>query len=93
MQVAFYFAGEITQVSDAIPWVRCASGNVFLLCVDQSIDLSSQIGNLFIITVIGANVIYLNWQRSPLRLSQKASVEKSKTNAANVIIPHLMQEL
>ena len=29
MQVAFYFAGEITQVLDAIPWVRCASGNVF----------------------------------------------------------------
>ena len=29
MQVAFYLAGEITQVIDAIPWVRCASGNVF----------------------------------------------------------------
>ena len=29
MQVVFYFAGEITQVLDAIPWVRCASGNVF----------------------------------------------------------------
>ena len=29
MQVAFYFAGKITQVLDAIPWVRCASGNVF----------------------------------------------------------------
>ena len=28
MQVAFYFAGEITQVLDANPWVRCASGNV-----------------------------------------------------------------
>ena len=28
MQVAFYFAGEITQVLDAIPWVRCASGNI-----------------------------------------------------------------
>ena len=26
--MAFYFAGEITQVLDAIPWVRCASGNV-----------------------------------------------------------------
>ena len=23
-------SGEITQVLDAIPWVRCASGNVFL---------------------------------------------------------------
>ena len=29
MQVAFYLAGEIPQVLDAIPWVRCASGNVF----------------------------------------------------------------
>ena len=28
MQVAFCFAGEITQVLDALPWVRCASGNV-----------------------------------------------------------------
>ena len=28
MQVAFYLAGEVTQVLDAIPWVRCASGNV-----------------------------------------------------------------
>ena len=24
----FYLAGEITQVIDSIPWVRCASGNV-----------------------------------------------------------------
>ena len=31
MQVAFYLAGEITQVKESIPWVRCASGNV-LLC-------------------------------------------------------------
>ena len=28
MQVTFSFAGELTQVLDAIPWVRCASGNV-----------------------------------------------------------------
>ena len=29
MQVAFFLlAGEITQVKEAIPWVRCASGNV-----------------------------------------------------------------
>ena len=35
MQVAFYFAGEITQVLDAIPWVHCASGNVkfFMLLI------------------------------------------------------------
>ena len=31
MQVAFYLAKEITQVQDAIPWVRCASGNVYNL--------------------------------------------------------------
>ena len=30
MQVAFYLAGEITQVEESIPWVRCASGNVFI---------------------------------------------------------------
>ena len=29
MQVTFYCAVEITQVLDATPWVRCASGNVF----------------------------------------------------------------
>ena len=29
MQVAFFVAGEITQVKESIPWVRCASGNVF----------------------------------------------------------------
>ena len=28
MQVAIYLAGEKNQVLDAIPWVRCASGNV-----------------------------------------------------------------
>ena len=30
MQVEFYLAGYITQVLYAIPWVRCASGNVSL---------------------------------------------------------------
>ena len=34
MQVTFSFAGEITQVSDAIPWVRCASGNVYSFDLD-----------------------------------------------------------
>ena len=29
MQVAFFLAGEITQVKESIPWVRIASGNVF----------------------------------------------------------------
>ena len=32
MQVAlFLLAEEITQVKEAIPWVRCASGNVFFV--------------------------------------------------------------
>ena len=30
MQVALYLAGEITQVKESIPWVLCASGNVFM---------------------------------------------------------------
>ena len=31
MQVAFFLlAEEITQVKEAIPWVRCASGNVYV---------------------------------------------------------------
>ena len=38
MQVAFYFAGEITQVLDAIPWVRCASGNVSFCFVNSGED-------------------------------------------------------
>ena len=29
MQVSFFLAGEITQVKESIPWVCCASGNVF----------------------------------------------------------------
>ena len=29
MQVEFLLAGEITQVKELLPWVRCASGNVF----------------------------------------------------------------
>ena len=33
MQVVFFLAGEITQVKESIPWVRCDSGNVFLLHV------------------------------------------------------------
>ena len=37
MQVAFFLlAGEITQVKEAIPWVRCASGNVSNLPIELS---------------------------------------------------------
>ena len=36
MQVAFFLlAEEITQVKEAIPWVRCASGNVLLKSVPE----------------------------------------------------------
>ena len=37
MQVAFYLAGEITQVKESIPWVRCASGNVLVLTCRQAL--------------------------------------------------------
>ena len=30
MHVAFFLDGEITQVKESIPWVRCASGNVLV---------------------------------------------------------------
>ena len=37
MQVAFFLlAEEITQVKEAIPWVRCASGNVFFCMIHYS---------------------------------------------------------
>ena len=36
MQVAFYIAGVVSQVLDVIPWVRCASGNVYILLPSQS---------------------------------------------------------
>ena len=36
MQVPFFLlAEEITQVKGAIPWVRCASGNVLLKCFNM----------------------------------------------------------
>ena len=35
--MAFYLAGEITQVIDSIPWVRCASGNVYYYLLYRSI--------------------------------------------------------
>ena len=31
MEVAFFVAGEMTQVKEAIPWVRCASGNIYIV--------------------------------------------------------------
>ena len=38
MQVAFYLAGEITQVIDSITWVRCASGNVLYYVYKMTSD-------------------------------------------------------
>ena len=40
MQVAFYLAGEITQVKESIPWVRCASGNVYLMNLGDAPSLN-----------------------------------------------------
>ena len=37
MQVAFYLAGEITQVKESIPWVRCASGNVYVTASTETL--------------------------------------------------------
>ena len=34
--MALYLAREITQVKESIPWVRCASGNVFLRVPKES---------------------------------------------------------
>ena len=31
-EFSFFLAGEITQVMDSIPWVRCASANVSSQC-------------------------------------------------------------
>ena len=53
MQVAFYLAGEITQVLDAIPWVRCASGNVYLFYLFLSV---------FICFYIFLSVFIFCWQ-------------------------------
>ena len=33
----FSLAGEITQVKESIPWVRCASGNVYVVLFDRFI--------------------------------------------------------
>ena len=45
MQVAFFLAGEITQIKESIPWVRCASGNVLFIWggmwVDQLMTIAS----------------------------------------------------
>ena len=43
MQVVFYLAGEITQVKESISWVRCASGNVYVLYQVISVRTSHQI--------------------------------------------------
>ena len=63
MLVAFFLAGDITQVKESIPWVRCASGNVsslikfksnwskcffsYSISIDFSVHLLSLTGSLF----------------------------------------------
>ena len=39
-------AGEITQLKEAIPWVRCASGNVFYFSFNNFILLVILVQNL-----------------------------------------------
>ena len=52
MQVAFFLAGEITQVEESIPWVRCASGHSRLSRVLMSlIDIWDDIRG-FLLTAI-----------------------------------------
>ena len=48
-----YQAGEVTQVMESIPWVRCASGNVFnenlfacsISCIIMPRSLESRLGS------------------------------------------------
>ena len=60
-QVAFYLAGEIAQVKDSIPWVRCASGNVlwtpsliecFLMEADNLLSLDANTRRVKVWTVL-----------------------------------------
>ena len=60
MQVAFYLAGEITQVKESIPWVRCASGNVLLLH-SNNLHLPHSSGLFFATPLITP----FNWSLSP----------------------------
>ena len=60
MQVAFYFAGGITQVLDAIPWVRCASGNVLFTSSLLFIDISDRLLFLEIITIKSTGFVQLS---------------------------------
>ena len=56
----FYLAGEITQVIDSIPWVRCASGNVWHLSCDKRHRLFSQT-NLCYWTIMIGMKIQISW--------------------------------
>ena len=50
MQVEPPLAGEITQVLDAIPWVRCASSNV--LQFGQSVQLVSRQDIIYLLLAV-----------------------------------------
>ena len=42
--ILFYLAGEITQVIDSIPWVRCASGNVLAIIPGSGLGWEGMMG-------------------------------------------------
>ena len=57
MQVAFYLAGEITQVIESIPWVRCASGNVSMVANHWSKDAMVRIHRSgLVVTLVAAGI-------------------------------------
>ena len=63
-QVAFYLAGEITQVKESIPWVRCASGNVYTIVhLTQSPfeELSNSDPDTVYLFVYSPNISLCNW--------------------------------
>ena len=64
MQVAFYLVGEITQVNESIPWVRCASGNVLYvdskICLTHTVvqEITQVYGLNFWVRCASGNVLY-----------------------------------
>ena len=62
--MAFYLAGEITQVKESIPWVRCASGNVYTIVhLTQSPfeELSNSDPDTVYLFVYSPNISLCNW--------------------------------
>ena len=63
MQVAFYLAGEITQVKESIPWVRCVSGNVCLFVGVEDICVLV----IWVVRGVGIGPIWLELTQSQLQ--------------------------